>query len=258
MLIASANNYAESLAVWAYGSNEAFLEAANVYLQKNGLTNTTIADPAGFSPDSASTLKDLVRISEIALSNRTVAEIVAKPSVTVENIGTFYTTNQLVRQNEAIGIKTGNTDEAGQCLLFAQSYPIADETVTIYGAILGGTERTAVARDANTLLDTTAQQFTPIIYTQPDEVYAVYTTPWGSSGNLISKTTAGAVVWQGNEHRTKISAPSVNVGDVSVQGAKATLTSGPITASQVLVLSNPIEGPSFLWRITHPLKVLGV
>lgn len=258
MLIASANNYAESLAVWAYGSNEVFLNAANTYLTSHKLTNTSIGDPAGFSEDSVSTAADLVKIGELALNNPIIRDIVAKPSVTVAGIGTFYATNLLVTRNEAIGIKTGNTDAAGQCLLFAQKYQVDDQHITIYGSILGGDTRNQVAADAKTLLDEAAKQFKPVSFASAGQVFATYKTPWGAKANLVSKTKVSAVVWAGDATNTSVTAPPIKPGDPDLAGAKATFTSGDNKTDRALVLSTDLPKPSLLWRLSHPLTVIGI
>ena len=47
VLVSSANNYAESLVVWAFGSQDAFVTAATAWLSVNGLTDTTLLEPTG-------------------------------------------------------------------------------------------------------------------------------------------------------------------------------------------------------------------
>lgn len=57
MMLASANNYAVSLANWAFGSVDKYVEAANAWAQAHHLVATHISDPAGIdSGTSASPL----------------------------------------------------------------------------------------------------------------------------------------------------------------------------------------------------------
>ena len=51
LLLPSANNYAESLAVWAFGSMDAYLEAANAWIAEHGLTDTHVVDASGLSEE---------------------------------------------------------------------------------------------------------------------------------------------------------------------------------------------------------------
>ena len=51
MLLPSANNMADSLAIWAFGSLPAYAQAANQYLDDVGLVETHVgSDASGFSP----------------------------------------------------------------------------------------------------------------------------------------------------------------------------------------------------------------
>jgi D-alanyl-D-alanine carboxypeptidase (penicillin-binding protein 5/6) len=75
MLIASANNYAQTYATWAFGSQAKFLTAARAWLTANGLTNTTIDDTCGMDPGSTSTASDLVALGKLAIANPVVAEL---------------------------------------------------------------------------------------------------------------------------------------------------------------------------------------
>lgn len=256
MLVASANNYAETMAIWAFGSVDAYLVAANDYLASQDLSNTAVQDPAGFSTGSKSTAADLARLGQIALDNSIVADIVAEPSVTVPGYGTFYTTNILVANGTAIGVKTGNTDEAGQCLLFAQRSQVDGANIVITGAILGGESKSQVAGDASALLQSGFAGFETRQYAKKDQVFAVYESPWGSTSQLISKAGADTVVWTGDESTTSVTAPPIDAGQATVSSAKATNKNGEHVASTALSLDKPIEEPSLLWRLTHPVELL--
>ena len=69
MLLPSGNNYSISIANWAYGSVDAFLERARTWLDAHGLVDTRIADSSGLSLDNVSTAADLVQLGEIALAD---------------------------------------------------------------------------------------------------------------------------------------------------------------------------------------------
>ncbi len=119
MLIPSANNYAESLAVWAYGSVDAYLAAARAWLDANGLTDTTVVDTNGLDAADTSTPANLVALGQLALAQPAVAAIVAKQSAEEPYVGEIENTNGLLGVSGIDGIKTGTTDEAGACLLFS-------------------------------------------------------------------------------------------------------------------------------------------
>src|SRR5205807_949217 len=101
-----------------------------------GFSRTVVADASGFSPDTVSTPSELVAIGIAALKNPVIAEIVAQSQAQIPGIpgGIIKNTNLLFGIDGVIGIKTGTTDEAGHCLLFAARYGAEDgQKVTIVG-----------------------------------------------------------------------------------------------------------------------------
>ncbi len=152
MLIASANNYAESMAQWAYGSQEAFVTAASAWIAGAGLTNTAIVEPTGVSPSNVSTSADLVELARLALANPVVAEIVATDTIDVPELGQFENTNALLGIGGVDGIKTGTLDEAGSCLLFSQDFAVGETTITLVGVVLGGPDHDTIDAAIQSLL----------------------------------------------------------------------------------------------------------
>lgn len=83
IMLPSANNMADSLAIWAFGSLNNYSQAAHDYLQRHGLNETKVGnDASGLGPSTTSTASDLVKIGKLAMQNPVLAEIVAQPSAT--------------------------------------------------------------------------------------------------------------------------------------------------------------------------------
>lgn len=161
MLIASDNNMADILAERIFGSMEVYVSYAQDMLKRMGLSRTVVADASGFSPDTVSTPSELVAIGIAALQNPVIAEIVAQPQAQIPDIGIITNTNQLLGADGVIGIKTGTTNEAGSCLLFAARYAAEDgQEVTIVGVIMGDTDPTSLFSDSRNLLASVKQSFT--------------------------------------------------------------------------------------------------
>ncbi|MBO0861980.1 MAG: hypothetical protein J2P21_26510 [Chloracidobacterium sp.] len=81
-LLPSANNMADSLAIWAYGSLQENSATANKFLGSHGLNGAHVdPDASGFNPSTVSTAPDMVRIGKLVMQNPALAEIVAKKSV---------------------------------------------------------------------------------------------------------------------------------------------------------------------------------
>ncbi|MEO7350236.1 MAG: D-alanyl-D-alanine carboxypeptidase, partial [Terrimesophilobacter sp.] len=69
VLIASANNYAETMARWAFGSEESFLVAARAWLDAHGLGGIHLVDSTGLDPRNTATPADLIELGKLALAN---------------------------------------------------------------------------------------------------------------------------------------------------------------------------------------------
>lgn len=119
VFLASSNNMADSLAIWAFGSLEEYREYATNYLQSLGINNTTIGeDASGFSDTTTSTADDLAKIGNLVLENPVLKEIVKMDSYDVPVVGIIYNTNELLGIDRISGIKTGFIgDKSGYCLV---------------------------------------------------------------------------------------------------------------------------------------------
>src|SRR5690606_2557279 len=96
MLIVSACNYAEAVSTWAFGSQSAFLRAAETWLAEHGLTSTRLVEPTGIDDRNTSTPADLIALGELALANPAIARIVQQPTLDVPHIPPASNTNDLL------------------------------------------------------------------------------------------------------------------------------------------------------------------
>jgi len=160
MLIASANNIADTLAERIFGSEEAYITYAQNMLKRMGLSKTTVADASGFSSRTVSTASELVKIGIAALKNPVIAEIVAQSQAQIPGVGTIKNTNELLGSDGVVGIKTGTTNQAGSCLLFAARYAGVDgQKVTLVGVIMGDLDAQNLFADVRQLLASARQNY---------------------------------------------------------------------------------------------------
>jgi D-alanyl-D-alanine carboxypeptidase (penicillin-binding protein 5/6) len=160
MLIASDNNMADILVEKIFGSKEAYVLYAQDMLKRMGLSRTVVADASGFSPATVSTPSDLVAIGIAAVKNPVIARIVAQPQAQIPVAGIIKNTNRLLGTDGIIGIKTGTTNKAGSCLLFAARYIAKDgQKGTIVGVIMGDTNHSSLYSDSRDLLASAKQGF---------------------------------------------------------------------------------------------------
>jgi D-alanyl-D-alanine carboxypeptidase (penicillin-binding protein 5/6) len=123
-LINSGNDAALSLADHYPSGYQGFVDQMNLQALKWGLKDTHFTNVSGVEAvDHYSSAHDLAVIARHLMQQSVLREIVGKSSSTIKSIDgkyshTFENTNQLLGQIPGlIGIKTGWTDNAGECLV---------------------------------------------------------------------------------------------------------------------------------------------
>ncbi|MGB9637237.1 MAG: D-alanyl-D-alanine carboxypeptidase family protein [Microgenomates group bacterium] len=124
LLVDSANDAAEVLAQNYPGGESAFVLAMNQKAADLKLENTHFSNPVGLDgKDHYSTAEDLGRLAAVVISQPILAKIVATTEIVISDTsGTIKhnlkNTNELVGKVEGVkGIKTGWTQNAGECLV---------------------------------------------------------------------------------------------------------------------------------------------
>lgn len=153
LLIPSANDAAVVLAEHISGSVSKFADLMNEKAKEIGCKNTHFVNPNGIhNKNHVSTAYDLALIGQYAMKNDTFRRIVKKTQYTLPATNkytkedrTFKTTNDLLIKNtsksknnyyypDAIGIKTGYTGEAGNCLVAAAKKDNMEVISVVLGA----------------------------------------------------------------------------------------------------------------------------
>lgn len=132
VLVHSANDAANVLAIHVSGSLDAFAENMNQKAQELGAVNSHFVNPHGFHDENHyTTARDLSIIAQYAMQNEKFREIVATASYIIPPTNKYdedrylSNTNHLVSRvrnhtyfyKKATGIKTGYTGEAKNCLV---------------------------------------------------------------------------------------------------------------------------------------------
>jgi D-alanyl-D-alanine carboxypeptidase len=124
LLLPSGNDAAIALADHVSGSRAAFVRDMNDKARVLGLRCTRFETPYGLSDKDVSCAADLAALSRIAMSKTRIARIVGKAHAAVRfpiKGGRLFlnNTNPLLRMRYpgTLGLKTGDTDAAGHCLI---------------------------------------------------------------------------------------------------------------------------------------------
>jgi len=254
MLLPSANNLADSLATWAFGSLSAYQAYANKWLSAQGLSQTHVgSDASGLSPDTTSTATDLVHLGELALNNPAITKIASMTSADIPIAGTVNNVNGLLGTDGINGLKTGNSTQAGGVFLFSAPYTVSpSHNVTIIGAVMQSPSLYQGMINGLTLLRSAQAAFAYQVVMPAHTTIATYSQPWGNSVKAVSQTAVSAITWQGKP----LNQPTIKIAAVTppkpANSSVGTVTYDKNTAEKTdVVLAQPITKPPILWRLGH-------
>jgi D-alanyl-D-alanine carboxypeptidase (penicillin-binding protein 5/6) len=137
LLLASAGDVADLLAVWDRGSVAAFAAAMNAQARALGMTGTDYTDPTGLAASTVSTMADQLRLAEAVQRVPTLTAVVAETEADIPVAGEVQNINQDLGFFGIDGIKTGTTAAAGSCLLFSAHVTVGGRRLTLLGIVLG-------------------------------------------------------------------------------------------------------------------------
>ncbi len=252
MLIPSSNNMAATVAKWAFGSVDNYVKYANQMLADMGFKQTRVDEASGFSVNSVSTATELIKLGEIALANEVIAEIVKKATVNLPVAGEVRNINWLLGTEGVIGIKTGNTNEAGGCLLFAAQKTIFGQPIILIGVILGAPDRNQAITDSREILQSVEDGFEKVPVVKKGRSLGTYKTPWDTKSELIASDELAVLVWKGSTispilKAQTISAPKLagtHVGEIYI-------AYGEQQKTVPVELKNDLAGPGWHWRLSR-------
>src|ERR1039458_2417738 len=197
MLLPSANNMADSLAIWSYGSLATYAQAANIFLAHEGLSQTHVGiDASGYDPTTTSTAHDLVLLGELAIQNPIARGIVSQPSVTGIPLTTIVkNVNSLLGTDGIIGIKTGNTDQAGGVFVSASQVVINGRTVTIVTSLAKAPTLSLALTGSLPFIASTHSNFQSETVARVGTVVGSYSLPWGGSAPVVAAQNLDVNDW---------------------------------------------------------------
>ena len=148
LLVHSANDAANVLAVYVGGSIQSFVSMMNTKANELGLTNTHFTNVYGLQEDNHyTTAYDLAKIMQYCIQNDDFRRIAGSvscsiPATNKSDVRSYTSTNQLVLPDSpnyysyvTVG-KTGFTTEAGRCLVSCAYRNDIELTCVILGGIL--------------------------------------------------------------------------------------------------------------------------
>lgn len=254
MMLPSANNMAESLAVWAYGSQANYLIYANNYAKQLGMDNSHFTDASGFAPATKASPNDMVKLGIAAIQNPVLAKVVDEKSAVVPVAGRVNNVNWLLGSHGINGIKTGSTDQDGGALLFSAPKTYSNgQTITIVGVIMGAKYLQQAMDDSVPLLTAAEQGFKPTTVVTAGQVVGRYDVPWDISIDATAQKSLTLLAWQGQTIKPEVTLRPLQVP--SAKGAQVgVITTAADPAQKIpVILSQATTAPDWYWRATRHL-----
>jgi len=210
-VVESANDAAHALAVYHSGTIEAFSAEMNAKAQSIGAVNSNFTNPHGLHDSNHySTARDLALIAQYAMQNEMFRTLVSTPRYTIpatekqdirnyiRNTNRFYWTTSNEKMSyrgktipvayEIVdGIKTGYTNEAGNCLV---STAKIDGQRYIAVALKSNASNNGLYVDSRTLLDYGFENF--IRHTFISKGSYIQTVQLEGAGNITLNLVASA------------------------------------------------------------------
>ena len=253
LLLPSGDNIATTLADWAFGSLDDYLTYANQKAAEWDLTQTHFADGSGLSPETQSSASDLIILGEKVMQDPVLAEIVNQSDVTLPLAGNVFNYNTILGEQNIVGIKTGNTDEAGGCFLFASKKSVGGKEVTILGVILGSESRNQALTDTKKFLQTNNTSFTFSSLVVAGQAVGSYKLPWGKTVDVVAKDNLEVLTVPGQKISVQVNLSELNkTQNKGSQVGEIFSGSGSIETKTPAVLAENIKKPPFFWRLLHP------
>lgn len=250
MLIPSANNMADSLAIWAFGSLDDYTTYANQMLQNMGATQTKVVGASGFMSGSVSTAENLVKLGQALMQDPVLAQIVSQKTAVLPVAGEVSNYNGLLNSDGVIGIKTGNTDEAGGCFVWAAKHTVDGQTLNLVGAEMGAPNLQQALKNSRAVIQAIDQNFINVTLVKKGQVLGSVSTPWGQSIDIVAKDDFTFLTWKGwspivNKDVKALPAPVASGSEVG----SMSVTLGKHIVSEPLVINSDIASPPWTWRV---------
>lgn len=251
LMIPSANNIADSLAIWAFGSLDAYAEYANDFVLRNELVNTHVGiDASGLDSSTTSTAADIARLAALARENPVIMEIAGKTNTELPLAGTVYNYNRALGNAGINGLKTGNNDGNRGALAFTADVQVAGRTLEVSGSVMGQDSLSEAIARSISLVSSVSQNFELVDVLAENEVVGEGMTSWGESATIIATKPVTLLRWKGSAVSTKYTVhDTAGVTDETVGALE--IDAGAVKASTTLRVGTAANQPTFWWRATR-------
>ena len=204
LLIPSGNDAAMAIAFRLAGSEQAFVDQMNAKAAELGLSGTHFVNPHGLHDDNHyTTAADMAKIARAAMQYEVfrdtvdIAHIKIPPTNKTEKERYYINTNGLLSTMRyldyaykgANGIKTGNTSQAGNCLVFSA----VQNGMELIGVVFHGKDVAASHKDSIRLLDYGFAEYEIIAPISEGEIIGEVRVKQGKATDTVTLSSQGSI-----------------------------------------------------------------
>ncbi|WP_167131557.1 hypothetical protein [Paramicrobacterium chengjingii] len=256
VLLGSSNNHADTLAAWAFGSVDKYIDEATMWLDEHELDDTAVVDATGLSSDDVSTASDLSRLAALAMANPVIPTVLTHEVSGIAQTRGVENTTSYMADRGVTGISRSFTTQAGICLLFAATVTVDDDEYTFYGAFVRMPDWASLDDSINALMDSAEKG----VHTGPvlprDTPVATFTTQWGEEATGVIGSSATATRWVSGKPTVHVKTDGFAVATQGDIVATATVSEGTSVVEIPVKIDRTIQSPEVLWKLGHPFELI--
>ncbi|TFD60632.1 hypothetical protein E3T43_01990 [Cryobacterium sp. Hh7] len=257
LLLGSSNNHADSVARWAFGSLDAYVEAANAWLADNGLTGSAVVDATGLGDGSAGTATDLARLAGLAATDPIVSSILERPASALADRRGVENTTSFLPEEGITGISRSYTDAAGVCFLFTAEVSDGASSFTFSGAFIGEPTYDALTADLTALMESARAGVGPLPVLAAGDEYATFESAWGDEASAVVGVSRTRYAWQAaTPEAATVTLKDFATARTGANVGEVRLTVAGEELSAALKLDQAINNPGLGWRLLHPIVMI--
>lgn len=251
IMLPSANNIANSLAIRTFGSIDQYRVYASNWLERQALRETVIGpDASGYDPATKSSYNDLVKLAKIALKHPVLMEIAGSSQAQFATAGTVYNRNQSLSDGVLTGLKTGRNELNSGSFLFTAVVQNPVKRIALAGVVANAGDSAFAAQQANVLAKSMSDDFDTVLLATKGQTVGTVETAWGARSDIIVEDNAEIVRWTADKIYVANEVKATTGVDVHKLGTLS-IRSGGQKDDSTLLLKTPIPEPSVWWRLTH-------
>jgi D-alanyl-D-alanine carboxypeptidase (penicillin-binding protein 5/6) len=260
VLLTSSNNHADTLVRWAFGSADAYTEAANAWLADHGFTQTSVDDATGLSGGNVSTASEVAGLAALALADPGIAAILEQPGKAP--LGAHATPDLVDRDSDdsVREVTRGYTDQAGLSSVFTTEMATDDangDAQRLVGVMLTMPDYETLDPAIEAAVASATEASAPVTVIAEGTAYAEAESAWGDTAEVVATVTRADAPWGAELGSADVTVEPFSTSSDARDVGRVSVSTGADTVSSPLRLTKAISDPGPIWRLTHPFPVIG-